>query len=87
MPKENIRAGAREGKGRKMKHKIFLTVGVVSFLLSFVVHQYFIQFIVLGVFFMVLYISSKNSQDLEELKHVIREHNELVRKDIAELKK
>lgn len=65
----------------------YLIGGLISFGLSFVVHQYFIQFIVLGVFLLVLYTVNKNSCDVAELKKSIEEHNELIKKDIEELKK
>ena len=65
----------------------YLIGGLASFSLSFIVHRYFMQFIVLGVFSMILYIMNKNSQDVGELKRIIEEHNELIKKDIEELKK
>ena len=65
----------------------YLIGGLVAFGLSFVIHRYFIQFIVLGVFLLVLYTVNKNSCDVAELKKTIEEHNELIKKDIAELKK
>ena len=66
---------------------ICLIGGLVSFVLSFIVHQYFIQFIVLGVFLTILYMVNKNSCDVAELRKTIEEHNELIKKDIEELKK
>jgi len=65
----------------------YLIGGVVSFGLSFIVHQYFIQFIVLGLFLTILHIVNKNSCDVAELKKLMQEHNELMEKDIGELKK
>ncbi len=65
---------------------ICLIGGFVAFGLSFVVHQYFIQFIVLGVFLTILYMINKNSQDVGELKRIIEEHNELMKKDIEAIK-
>jgi len=65
----------------------YLIGGLVAFGLSFVVHSFFIQFIVLGIFLLILYTINKNSCDVAELKKTIEEHNELIKKDIEELKK
>ena len=65
----------------------YLIGGLVTFGLSFLIHHYYIQFIVLGIFFLVLFTVEKNSCDVAELKKVIEEHNELIKKDIEELKK
>ena len=64
----------------------YLIGGVAAFGLSFVIHHYFIQFIVLGVFLIVLYVIEKNSCDVAALKKSIDEHNELIKKDIEELR-
>jgi hypothetical protein len=66
---------------------LYLIGGVITFGLSFLIHHYYIQFIVLGIFFMVLYTVEKNSSDVSELKKTIEEHNELIKKDIEALKK
>jgi len=66
---------------------LYLIGGIVSFLVSFFVHKYFIQFMVLGLFLVVLYLLSKNSQEIADLKRSIEEHNELIKQDIDELKK
>lgn len=65
----------------------YLIGGLGAFGLSFVIHHYFIQFIVLGVFLIVMYIIEKNSCDVAELKKSIDEHNELIKKDIEEMKR
>lgn len=65
----------------------YLIGGLVAFVLSFVIHRYFIQFIVLGVFLVGIYIVEKNSSDVAALKKSIDEHNELIKRDIEELKK
>ena len=65
----------------------YLVGGLVAFGLSFIVHKYFIQFIVLGIFLVVLYIIEKNSCDVASLKKSIEDHNELLKKDIEELKR
>ena len=65
----------------------YLIGGLGSFGLSFIIHHYYIQFIVLGIFLLVLFTIEKNSCDVAELKKVIEEHNELMKKDIEELKK
>ena len=68
-----------------MKH-IYLIGGLVAFGLSFIVHRFFIQFIVLGVILIVLYVIEKNSCDVAALKKSIEEHNELMKKDIEDMK-
>ena len=65
----------------------YLIGGLVAFGLSFIVHRFFIQFIVLGIFLIVLYVIEKNSCDVAALKKSIEEHNELIKKDIEEMKK
>ena len=67
--------------------KVYLIGGLIAFGLSFVIHQYFIQFIVLAIFLMGIFIMNKNSQDVSGLKKLIENHNELMKKDIEELKK
>jgi len=64
----------------------YLIGGLLSFGLSFIIHRYFIQFIVIGVILIVLYIIEKNSCDVKALKKFIEEHNELIKKDIAEMR-
>lgn len=65
----------------------YLIGGVLAFGLSFIIHHFYIQFVVLGVFLLVLFTVEKNSCDVAELKKTIEEHNELIKKDIEELKK
>ena len=69
-----------------MKHA-YLIGGLIAFALSFIIHRYFIQFIVLGMFLVGFYIVEKNSGDVAALKKSIEEHNDLLKKDIEELKK
>ena len=66
---------------------LYLIGGIVSFLISFFAHKYFIQFMVLGLFLIVLYLLSKNSREIADLKRSIEEHNELMKQEIDELKK
>jgi accessory gene regulator protein AgrB len=66
---------------------LYLIGGLVAFGLSFIIHHFYMQFIVLGIFLLVLFTIEKNSSDVAELKKVIEEHNELIKKDIEELKK
>ena len=66
---------------------MYLIGGVIAFGLSFIIHHFYMQFIVLGIFLLVLFTIEKNSSDVAELKKVIEEHNELIKKDIEELKK
>jgi hypothetical protein len=66
---------------------IYLISGLVALGLSFIVHKFFIQFIVFGVLFIILYVIEKNSCDVASLKKSIEEHNELIKKDIEELKR
>lgn len=65
----------------------YLIGGIIALSLSFIVHRFFIQFIVLGIFLVVLYTVKKNSCDVAELKRLIEQHNELIKKDIDALKK
>ena len=67
--------------------KLYIIGSLVSFALSFIIHRYFQQFIVFGIIFIVLYVIEKNSCDVSELKKIIEKHNELIKKDIEELKK
>jgi uncharacterized membrane protein (DUF106 family) len=67
--------------------KIYLAGGLLSFVLSFVVHRFFLQFLVFGIILTVLYVIEKNSCDVSELKKTIEKHNELIKKDIEELSK
>lgn len=69
-----------------MKYAYIIGV-IIAFGLSFIVHRFFIQFIVLGIFLVILYTVKKNSCDVAELKKLIEQHNELIKKDIEELKK
>ena len=69
-----------------MKYAYFIG-GLVGFGLSFIVHRFFIQFIVFGILLIVLYVIEKNSCDIASLKKSIEEHNELIKKDIEELNK
>lgn len=66
---------------------VYLIAGIVLFLLSFIVHQFFLQFMVLGLFLIVLHLVNKNKQDVSDLKELIQKHNELLKNDIDELKK
>jgi len=66
---------------------LYLIGGLASFGLSFIIHRFFIQFIVLGVILVILYVIEKNSCDVAALKKSIEIHNELLKKDIEELKK
>lgn len=66
---------------------LYLVAGIVLFLLSFIIHHYYIQFMVLGLFLIVLHLVNKNKQDVSDLKGLIQKHNELLKSDIDELKK
>jgi hypothetical protein len=70
-----------------VKKYLFFGIGVLSFLLSFFIPHYFIQFIVAAIFFSVLFIIYKNSEEIESLKKTIEEHNSLIKEDIEILKK
>ena len=65
----------------------YLIGGLLAFGLSFIVHRFFIQFIVFGILLIVLYVVEKNSCDVAALKKSIEDHNELMKKDIEALKK
>jgi len=66
---------------------IYLAGGLVSFILSFIIHRFFLQFLVFGIILIVLYVIERNSCDVSELKKTIEKHNELIKKDIEELRK
>ena len=66
---------------------LFFVGGIISFLVSFFIKRYFIQFIVLGVFLFVLYLMNRNRREMEDIKKTIKEHNDLMKQDIDELKK
>lgn len=66
---------------------LYLIAGIVLFLLSFVIHHYYLQFMVLGLFLIILHLVNKNKQDVSDLKGLIQKHNELLKNDIDELKK
>jgi len=66
---------------------LYLIAGIVLFLLSFVIHHYYRQFMVMGLFLIVLHFVNQNKQDVSDLKGLIQKHNELLKNDIDELKK
>ena len=69
-----------------MKH-LYLIAGIVLYVLSFVVHHYYRQLMVLGLFLIILHLVNKNKQDVSDLKKLIQDHNDLLKHDIDELKK
>ena len=75
-----------DGGCQKMK-LIYLFGALISFVLSFIVHRFFLQFLVFGIILVVLYVIEKNSYDVSELKKTIEKHNELIKNDIEELKR
>jgi len=66
---------------------IFLICGIIFFLISFFAHRYFVQFVVLGVILFILYLMNKNTKEIESLKKTIKEHDQLMKEDIEELRK
>ena len=68
------------------QNKLLLVGGIVSFGLSFFIHHYFIQLTALGILLLVFYMVNKNSEEVSELKDVIKKHNELEQQDIDLLK-
>ena len=66
---------------------LYLIVGIVLFALSFIIHHYYLQFMVLGLFLIILHWVNKNKQDVSDLKRLIQDHNDLLKHDIDELKK
>ena len=66
---------------------IYLISGIVSFVLSFIIHSYFIQFTALGILLFVFHMTNKNSCEVAELKKMIEQHNELMQQDIDLLKR
>ena len=69
-----------------MKH-LYLIAGIVLFALSFIVHQFYLQLMVLGLFLIILHWVNRNKQDVSALKKLIQDHNDLLKHDIDELKK
>lgn len=67
-----------------MSRFFFLAVGILSFLASFFIAKFFIQFIVLSVFCMVLFMLGESRHEISSLKKTIESHNELLRKAIDE---
>lgn len=65
-----------------MKDVVVLVVAVVSFVMSFALPEYYVQFLVLGAVLLSYYFSSRTSGEMEELRAIIRKHNELLQKDI-----
>ena len=66
---------------------LYLIAGIALLILSFIIHHYYIQFMVLGLFLIVLHFVNQNKQDVSDLKGLIQKHNELLKNDIDELKK
>lgn len=64
----------------------YLVGGIASFVLSFIIHSFFIQFTALGILLFVFHMIHKNSCEVAELKKTIEKHNELIKQDIALLK-
>ncbi len=67
--------------------KKLLIAGIISLALSFIIHRYFLQFLVIGALFVGFYLANRRSKENEELKKIINEHNELMKQDIDLLKK
>ena len=63
-----------------------LAGGIICLGLSFFVKDYFLQFLVVGGLFLGFYLAWKRTSELDELKQIIKEHNELMKKDIELLK-
>lgn len=64
-----------------------LIIGLICLGLSFVIHVYFLQFLVIGILLLGFYLANSQKKEVDALKKLIKEHNELMRKDIEELKK
>lgn len=67
-----------------MSRFVFLIIGVCAFVLSFFVPKFFIQFIVLAVFSMVLYILGESRHEIASFKKTLEEHNQLLKKAMDE---
>ena len=68
--------------------KTFLLIGgIICLGLSFFVKAYFLQFLVVGGLFLGFYLAWKRTSELDELKKIIKEHNELMKEDIELLRK
>ena len=64
-----------------------LILGMISLLLSFILKEYFLQFLVVGALLLGFYLAERNKLEMGELKKLVKEHNELMKKDIEELEK
>lgn len=69
-----------------MNRFFFLGVGVMAFIASFFIAKFFIQFIVLAVFCMVMYILGESRYEIANLKKTIYEHNDLLKEALDEEK-
>ena len=66
---------------------VYLICGILSFISSFFIHRYFMQFMSLGILLLVFYIMTKNNCEVAELRKMIEKHNDLMQQDIDLLKK
>lgn len=68
--------------------KYFLLVGgIISFLLSFIVSHYFIQFLAMGIMMLAFVLLGNYLTEMSEFKGLLKQHMELVKKDIEEINK
>jgi len=69
-----------------MKH-FLLIFGIISFLLSFIVKAYFIQFLAMGIMMLAFVLLGNYITEMGEFKALLKQHMELVKKDIEEINK
>ena len=69
-----------------MKYTL-LILGIIALALSFIIKQYFLQFLVLSAIFICFFLVERNKVEIGELKKLMNEHNDLIKKDLEELKK
>ncbi len=67
--------------------KLLLFGGLVSFVLSFMVHHYYMQLMYLGILLLAFYLLSNYLMEMGEFKAFMKEHTELMKQDIERLKK
>ncbi len=67
--------------------KLLLVGGIASFVLSFMIHQYYMQLMYLGILLLAFYLLSNYLMEMGEFKAVMKEHTELMKQDIERLKK
>jgi hypothetical protein len=64
-----------------------LAAGTISLLLSFFIKIYFIQFLAIGIMMLAFVLLGNYLTEMGEFKALLKQHMELVKKDIEEINK